>query len=160
MNPEYYGKEEVNLKDRQTLISEIWDIYENELHNDELWKFLPISATVRVEYELLTRIDAIFRLLTKKNRIERNQYEENSLFKAVKQWIDNKIEEHQGTEEDIDLASTAVMVAAWREVCDLFDGIKELFDNNELYNLLSLYKMIEADDSKVLGKYLRSIRGC
>lgn len=154
MNPEYYGKEEVNLKDRQTLISEIWDIYENELHNDELWKFLPISATVRVEYELLTRIDAIFLLLTKKNRIERNQYEENSLFKAVKQWIDNKIEEHQGTEEDIDLASTAVMVAAWREVCDLFDGIKELFDNNELYNLLSLYKMIEADDSKVLGKYL------
>ena len=154
MNPEYYGKEEVNLKDRQTLISEIWDIYENELHNDELWKFLPISATVRVEYELLTRIDAIFLLLTKKNRIERNQYEENSLFKAVKQWIDNKIEEHQGTEEDIDLASAAVMVAAWREVCDLFDGIKELFDNNELYNLLSLYKMIEADDSKVLGKYL------
>lgn len=44
MNPEYYGKGEVNLKDRQTLISEIWDIYENELHNDELWKFLPISA--------------------------------------------------------------------------------------------------------------------
>lgn len=50
MNPEYYGKGEVNLKDRQTLISEIWDIYENELHNDELWKFLPISASVRAEY--------------------------------------------------------------------------------------------------------------
>jgi hypothetical protein len=46
------------------------------------------------------------------------------------------------------------MVGAWREVCDLFDGIKELFDNNELYNLLSLYKMIETDDGKVLSRYL------
>ncbi len=154
MNPEYYGKGEVNLKDRQTLISEIWDIYENELHNDELWKFLPISASVRAEYELLTRIDAIFLLLTKKNNIERNQYEENSLFKAVKQWIDFEIERAQEIGEDIDLASASVMVDTWREVCDLFDGIKELFDNNELYNLLSLYKMIENDDSKVLNKYL------
>lgn len=152
MNPEYYGKGEINLKDRQTLISEIWDIYENELHNDELWKFIPMSLNVRVEYELLTRIDVIFLLLVKKNNIERNQYEENSLFKAVKQWIDNEIDDAQESEEDIESAS--VMVAAWREVCDLFDGIKELFDNNELYNLLSLYKMIEADESKVLNKYL------
>lgn len=154
MNPEYYGKGEINLKDRQTLISEIWDIYENELHNDELWKFLPISASIRAEYELLTRIDAIFLLLIKKNNIERNQYEENSLFKAVKQWIDSEIEDTQDSDGDVDEVSASVMVAAWREVCDLFDGIKELYDNNELYNLLSLYKMIETDDGKVLNKYL------
>ena len=154
MNPEYYGKGEVNLKDRQTLISEIWDIYENELHNDELWKFLPVSSSVRAEYELSTRIDAIFLLLTKKNSIARNQYEENSLFKAVKQWIDNEIDHAQEFEEDIESVPASVMIDAWREVCDLFDGIKELFDNNELYNLLSLYKMIEADESKVLNQYL------
>lgn len=154
MNPEYYGKGEVNLKDRQTLISEIWDIYENELHNDELWKFLPISSSVRAEYELLTRIDAIFLLLIKKNNIEPNQYEENSLFKAVKQWIDSEIEDALDTEEDVDKVSASVMVSAWRKVCDLFDGIKELYDNNELYNLFSLYKMIEADEGKILSKYL------
>ncbi len=151
MNPEYYGKGEINLKDRQTLISEIWDIYENELHNDGFWKFIPISASARKEYELLTRIDAIFLLLIKKNNIECNQYEENSLFKAVKQWIDVKVEVIQDTDDE---ASAFVMVSAWREVCDLFDGIKELFDNNELYNLLSLYKMIENDESKILNKYL------
>ena len=154
MNPEYYGRGEVNLKDRQTLISEIWDIYENELHNYELWKFLPISDSVRAEYALLTRIDAIFLLLTEKNGIQRNPYEENSLFKAVKQWIDNEIRDLQENGKDYDDASFYVMVAAWREVCDLFDGIKELYDNNELYNLLSLYKMIEADDGKTLDIYL------
>lgn len=151
MNPEYYGKGEINLKDRQTLISEIWDIYENELHNDGFWKFIPISASARKEYELLTRIDAIFLLLIKKNNIECNQYEENSLFKAVKQWIDVKVEVIHDTDDE---ASAFVMVSAWREVCDLFDGIKELFDNNELYNLLSLYKKIEDDESKILNKYL------
>lgn len=154
MNPEYYGRGEVNLKDRQTLISEIWDIYENELHNDELWKFLPVSNSVREAYALLTRIDVIFLLLIKKNRIERNPYEENSLFKAVKQWIDTKIRNSQENKDDYDQTSFGVMVVAWREVCDLFDGIKELFDNNELYNLLSLYKMMEADDGKILAKYL------
>ena len=154
MNPGYYGKGKVNLKDRQILISEIWDIYENELHNDELWKFLPLSTSEKYEYELLTRIDAIFLLLIKKNNIDLKQYEENSLFKEVKKWIENKIELSQKTEKDIDLVSAQVMVAAWREVCDLFDGIKELFDNNELYNLLSLYKMIEDDYRKVLKKYL------
>lgn len=153
MNPEYYGRGEVNLKDRQTLISEIWDIYENELHNDELWKFLPVSSSNREEYALLTRMDAIFLLLTRKNKIERNQYEENSLFKAVKQWIDNKIRNAREG-EDYDKASSFVMISAWREVCDLFDGIKELFNNNELYNLLSLYTMIESEDSKKLDKYL------
>ncbi len=154
MNPEYYGKGEINLKDRQTLISEIWDIYENELHDEELWKFLPIGSAVKSEYELLTRIDAIFLLLINKNNIERNQYEENSLFKAVKQWIDCEIKDAQDTDENRDEVSASVMVAAWREVCDLFDGIKELYDNNEIYNLLSLYKMIELDDGKVLDKYL------
>ena len=152
MNPEYYGKGVTNLKDRQTLISEIWDIYENELHNDELWKFLPIDDSVRAEYDLLTRIDAIFLLLIKKNKIERNQYEENSLFKAVKQWIDNEI--NVVKEDDSDEKMASMMVAAWREVCDLFDGIKELFDNNEIYNLLSLYKMIENDEGKILDKYI------
>ena len=44
-------------------------------------------------------------------------------------------------EDDSDEKMASMMVAAWREVCDLFDGIKELFDNNEIYNLLSLYKM-------------------
>ena len=154
MNPMYYGKGEVNLKDRQTLISEIWDIYENELHNDELWKFLPISDSVRSKYELLTRIDAIFLLLIKKNNIERNPYEENSLFKAINQWIDSKIKAAQDTAENEDEVSASVMISAWREVCDLFDGIKELYDNNEIYNLLSLYKKIESDKEKVLRKYL------
>lgn len=158
MNPEYYGNGEINLKDRQTLISEIWDIYENELHNDELWKFLPIDDVVREEYDLLTRIDAVFLLLTKKNKIKRNQYEEKSLFKAVKRWIDENIEtakemaKNSGLKCD-EVAST-VMISSWREVCDLFDGIKELFDNNEIYNLLSLFKMIESDSDKILDKYL------
>lgn len=152
MNPEYYGKEEINIKDRQTLISEIWDIYENELHNDELWKFLPIDDSVKAEYKLLTRIDAIFLLLIKKNKIRRNPYEENSLFKAVKQWIDSKIDVVKADNSDEKM--TSVMVTAWREVCDMFDGIKELFDKNEIYNLLSLYKMIENDDEKILDKYI------
>lgn len=154
MNPEYYGKGEVNLSDRQTLISEIWDIYENELHKDSLWKFLPISDEAREEYSLLTRIDAIFLLLVKKNKIARNQNEENSLFKAIKFWIDKRIRVAEESSDKDDKATLTVMQSSWREVCDLFDGIKELYEDNELYNLLSLFKMIEADPNKVFEKYL------
>lgn len=154
MNPEYYDKGEVNLSDRQTLISEIWDIYENELHKDSLWKFLPISDEIREEYSLLTRIDAIFLLLTKKNKIARNQNEENSLFKAIKFWIDERMSMEEKSGEKSEKATLTVMQSAWREVCDLFDGIKELFEEDELYNLLSLFKMIEADQDKVFEKYI------
>lgn len=154
MNPEYYGKDETNIKDRQILISEIWDIYENELHCNELWQFIPISNDVREEYESLTRMDSLFLLLIKKNNIKRNQYEENSLFKSVKLWIDNRIKDVIKEGQENGEASSNAMISAWREVCDLFDGIKELFDDNEIYNLLSLYKMIESDADKVLDKYL------
>lgn len=154
MNPEYYGSGDLNLKDRQILISEIWDIYENELHNDEFWTFIPINSDTRKEYSTLTRMDAIFLLLVKKNKIERNPYEENSLFKAVKQWIDYKIKDEKNPEIDYDDAASRVMISSWREVCDLFDGIKELFNNNEIYNLLSLFKMIESNMDKILEKYL------
>ena len=154
MNPEYYGKGGVNVKDRQTLISEIWDIYENELHNDELWNFLPISNEIRVEYSLLTRMDAIFLLLTKKNKIERNPYEENSLFKAVKHWIDEGMSASKVCDLKYDEVVSKVMISSWREVCDLFDGMKELYSSNEIYNLLSLFKMIEGDSDKILDKYL------
>lgn len=154
MNPAYYGNGEVNLKDRQILISEIWDIYENDLHNAELWDFIPISNDVREEYNLLTRMDAIFLLLIKKNKIDRNKYEENSLFKAVKLWIDGEIEATKDRGLKYDEAASMVMVSSWREVCDLFDGIKELFNNNEIYNLLSLFKMIEGDMDKTLQRYL------
>ncbi|MCM1088331.1 MAG: DUF262 domain-containing protein [Muribaculaceae bacterium] len=154
MNPEYYGKGGVNVKDRQTLISELWDIYENELHNDELWNFLPISDENREEYSLLTRMDAIFLLLTKKNKIERNPYEENSLFKAVKHWIDKGMSVSKVCDSKYDEAASKVMISSWREVCDLFDGMKELYGSNEIYNLLSLLKMIEGDLDKILDKYL------
>lgn len=154
MNPEYYGKNTVNLKDRQTLISEIWDIYENELHNEELWEFLPISNLAREKYSLLTRIDAIFLLLIKKNNIAMNPYEENALFKAVKMWLDEAV---QSAGNCMDEERTRVMAAAWREVCDLFDGIKELFDHNEIYNLLSLYKMTEPDPDHALRKYMEAL---
>ena len=148
MNPEYYGKNARNLSDRQILISEIWDIYENELHNDDLWKFMPISSSVRDEYSLLTRMDAVFLLLVKRNRIEMNPYEENALFKVVKAWIDKEIK--AVTEDQM----ADAMISCWREVCDIFDGIKELFDNNELYNLLSLYKMIDNNVDNVFEKYM------
>lgn len=154
MNPEYYGKGSVNIKDRQTLIAEIWDIYENELHNDELWKFLPINNEIREEYSLLTRMDAIFLLLTKKNKIERNPYEENSLFKAVKHWIDEGMSAIKVCDSKYDEVASRVMISSWQEVCDLFDGMKELYSSNEIYNLLSLYKMIEEDSDKILDKYL------
>ena len=152
MNPAYYGKYVNNLNDRQTLISEIWDIYENELHNDELWKFMPISNSVRDKYNLLTRIDVVFLLHMKKKKTSMNPYEENALFKAVKSWIDKELKEEKdvGKEDQ----SAKVMISCWREVCDLFDGIKELFDNNEVYNLLSLYKMIEDNADNVMEKYM------
>lgn len=154
MNPEYYGKNVGNLSDRQTLISEIWDIYENELHNDELWRFMPISNSVRAEYSLLTRIDAVFLLLIKRKRIDMNPYEENALFKAVKSWIDEEIKilKENGHSKDEQIANT--MISCWREVCDMFDGIKELFDSNEIYNVLSLYKMINIDSDDIFEKYM------
>ncbi len=148
MNPDYYGKNVVGLKDRQTLISEIWDIYENELHNEEFWKFIPVSEEVREQYRFLTRIDVIFLLLIQKKGYTKNLLKENELFEAVEEWINKETQNTKKEEEKTD-----GMIACWREVCDVYDGIKELFDKNEIYNLLSLYKMIDNNSSDVFEKY-------
>ena len=149
MNPEYYNIDYKEIKDKQILISEIWDLYENELHKEELWKFIPIEDLYRVEYEKNTRIDAIFYLLVESKGIHNKISENNSLFKAVKNWIDTEIIEgisnHKNKEE--------VMANCWREVCNVFDGIKELYDDNEMYNLLSVYRMIQENKVIVYQKY-------
>lgn len=147
MNPEYYGATDNGIKDRQILISEIWDIYENELHKQKFWRFVPIDNNYREKYEKSTRIDAIFYLLIVKNEIRIKESEENDLFKAIKSWIDKKVDESNENKTDI-------MVDCWREVCDIFDGINELYENSEIYNLLSLYEMIEDDSNRVYKTYL------
>lgn len=146
MNPEYYNKRKNEIKDRQILISEIWDIYENELHKEEFWDFLPISKEYKEKYEGNTRIDAIFTLLLTNKKIPIKISENNSLFKAIKEWIDEEIQKNDKSKDE-------VMEACWREICDIFDGIKELYNNNELYNLLSLYKMIQIDANEVYRIY-------
>ncbi len=155
MNPDYYGGQRNDIRDRQTLISEIWDIYENELHKDDLWAFLPLPAAVKDIYANRTRIDAVFHMLVKKEK-KTIRSEENGLFKAVQEWIFEKRREAKtlpaGAYEADPMAG--VMHQCWREVCDLIDGIRELFDHNELYNLLSLYKIIAGDDDTVLSLYL------
>ena len=157
MNPEYYGSQKNNIGDRQILISEIWDIYENELHKAELWAFLPLPKTSKENYASRTRIDAIFYLLVKKEGKEIRQ-EDNSLFKAVQKWIlDKRTDaEKKPPESDFSMDPMAhVMHQCWRDVCNLMDGIVELYENNEIYNLLSLYKMAAANDDKsVLDAYL------
>ena len=162
MNPQYYDKSIANLKDRQILISEMWDMFENELHVDEFWEFVPVSDNDKTFYEPLTRIDVIFQLLMEKEKVEIKR-EDRALFKAVKAWIDNRIRlsTDQTTRKNGDEKQRRnlndVMTSAWRAVCDVFDGIRELYTNNELYNLLSLYKMIQVDSKIVSETYLETL---
>ncbi len=157
MNPEYYGDQRNNVTDRQILISELWDIYENELHKADFWAFLPLSPENKENYASRTRIDAIFHLLAKKEK-ENIKTEENGLFKAIQNWIYKKRENPNqgpfGSVSTID-PMAQVMHQCWRDVCDLMDGMVELYENNEIYNLLSLYKMTQADNyNNVLTVYL------
>lgn len=151
MNPEYYNKRKNEIKDRQILISEIWDLYENELHKENFWDFIPIDNEHREKYQDSTRIDAIFDLLLESKGVTSKISENNGLFKAIKNWIDSEIEK-------TDKIKDGVMEDCWREVCDIFDGIKELYDNNEIYNLLSLYKMVQTDASEVYKEYKRVLK--
>lgn len=139
MNPEYYGNSE-GIEDKQILISELWDLYENELHNDELWRFIPLASELKKEYEKTTRIDAIFNLIVLHKNIKINRTEENSLYKAIKSWVDTELLNDKEKERK------AIMISCWREVCDTFDGLKELFKNNQIYNLFSLFNMLEGED--------------
>jgi len=154
MNPTYYGKNELNISDRQTLISEIWDIYENELHKEEFWSFLPLEERLKEKFGEQTRIDAVFWMLMHKKNISVSQYEENALFKAVRDWVDKDWRQADGEDDKL-----RRMTGYWREVCELMDGMKELFENNELYNLLSLYKRMEDDAPKALSLYLDVLGG-
>lgn len=150
MNPEYYGND-AGIKDKQILISELWDLYENELHNDEFWRFIPLSNARKKEYEKSTRIDAIFSLIVLHKKIEVNTTEENYLYKAIKTWIDKELS-NNATED-----RKNIMISCWRYVCDTFDGLKELYRNNQIYNLLSLFNMFEVDDEDKYQTYLTSI---
>ena len=150
MNPEYYGNN-VNIEDKQILISELWDLYENDLHNDEFWRFIPLSNDIKKEYEKSTRIDAIFFLIALHKKIEINRTEENWLYKAIKTWIDSELYNNLKTEKKI------IMISCWREVCDTFDGLKELYKDDQIYNLLSLYNMFEIESEDKYQAYLSSI---
>ena len=156
MNPEYYGEQRNDISDRQTLISEIWDIYENELHKADFWAFIPLASDFKNSYASRTRIDAIFHLLAIKEK-ETIRTEENGLFKAIQNWIYKKradaINNPKDSGSNIDPLAE-VMHQCWRDVCDLTDGIVELYESNEIYNLLSLYKIVANDDASVLNLYL------
>ena len=152
MNPEYYGEKKNNIKDRQILISELWDIYENDLHDDDFWAFLPLSPEKKKEYADKTRIDAIFWLLGEKTGCRAGK-EEHGLYKAIQSWIDSERKKNIQSDSKSD-RKAETMYYCWRETCNLIDGIKELYKNNEVYNLLYLFKMVEDNNDAVRKIYL------
>ena len=149
MNPMNYRKDENDKSDAsdiQILISEIWDSYENRLHEEDFWKFVPIDNASKSKCENSSRMDIIFRIQAgccKKNIWENKDH---GLYWAIKEWMEEKLDDTNDNR-----SKKEKVLGCWRDICDLFDGLEELYKNNELYNLLYLYKKVQIDNNKDLS---------
>ena len=151
MNPTYYGEanDSKTIKDRQILISELWDIMENQLHNPYFWLFIPHAEQYSEKSNVYadTRIDILFEYLLYRKKKQGNSLgdmkkkldrkdskdDEYYVYEEIKEWIENEIKDKKGE------TSRDVMERIWDEVCDVFYGLKELYEDNPLFNLASLY---------------------
>ena len=154
MNPEYYGirnaETDGTIKDRQILISELWDIMENELHDPYFWLFIPhveqyeeqstVYADTRIdvlfEYLLYQKKDGYGRLeMEQKLDRKRSEDDEYYVHEEIRKWIEAELRKGEENSKE----PREVMEQCWDEVCNVFYGLKELFDENQLFNLASLY---------------------
>lgn len=134
MNPEEYEVAYEQMKDRQILIATFWDTIEKRMEDEEFWDFFPH----RDKYDSDTKIDSLFELYLRMEQVQFKQEEilgERELYENLRSYCKNQKVTNQKTIFDV-----------WQEILNLFAFIESLYENNELYNLFSLYKKFIRDE--------------
>ncbi len=130
MNPNYYERD---YKSEIKLIAEQWYYMENDLHNPDLWAFIPHDYQYEDNNHYRTRLDGIFEfLLITKHMKKQNgkcyseRYKEEMLqgfflYNQINNWIkpsgENQIFNNGIFEK-------------WEEVKEAFENIKELYEHD------------------------------
>lgn len=140
MNPEEYEVAYEQMKDRQILIATFWDTIEKRMEDEEFWDFFPH----REKYDNDTRIDSLFELYLRMEQVTFKREEilgERELYEKLSSYCKKQKSSNQKTIFDV-----------WQEILNLFAFIESLYENNELYNLFSLYKKFIRDGIRDGGR--------